>query len=100
MGGRTMPTECAHGVTVDWGDFGPCQNCDEHGDELCPNVQRCWQCDEELEAQIVELEEAAIAHRRRLWQDGYLAGYQQGRQDEHFGQPALVEAPAPPEVLA
>ncbi|MEM9468307.1 MAG: hypothetical protein AAGA90_23265 [Actinomycetota bacterium] len=38
MGGRTMPTECEHGHTVDWGDFGdpeqpyggatPCPHCE------------------------------------------------------------------------
>src|SRR5690606_8766791 len=35
--GRTMPTECDHGVVVDWGDFGP-------EDEEAP---RCVDCDQE-----------------------------------------------------
>lgn len=43
--GRTIPTDCAHGVTVDWGDFGPCQNCDEHPDEGCPNLVDCAACE-------------------------------------------------------
>lgn len=44
MGGRTLPTECSHGVTVDWGDFG----CDEYHDEGCSTCNpRCEQCDQE-----------------------------------------------------
>jgi hypothetical protein len=39
-----MPTECRHGFVVDWGDFGECQNCDEHGDGDCPNLAECPEC--------------------------------------------------------
>ncbi len=45
--GRTMPTECKHGVVIDWGDFGPCvDGCDrEHlGSDDCPNLQDCLTC--------------------------------------------------------
>jgi len=45
--GRTMPTECRHGVVIDWGDFGPCvDGCDrEHPDtDECPNFQECPDC--------------------------------------------------------
>lgn len=46
--GRTHPTECRHGVVIDWGDFGPCQNCDEHPDtDDCPNLRDCLTCAEE-----------------------------------------------------
>ena len=48
---RYMPTECRHGNVTDYGDFGPCQNCDEHDDLLddgdCPNFANCPQCDEQ-----------------------------------------------------
>lgn len=47
MGSRMMPMECAHGWTVDWGDFGPCQDCDEHDGERCPNYTPCPQCEAE-----------------------------------------------------
>lgn len=43
--GRAMPTDCTHGVTVDWGDFGPCQDCDEHEGLDCPNIADCEQCE-------------------------------------------------------
>lgn len=47
MGGRTLPTECEHGVTVDWGDFGPCQDCADHDwSEDCPNIESCPDCDQ------------------------------------------------------
>jgi hypothetical protein len=39
-----MPTVCMHGITVDWGDFGPCQNCDIHADWECPNLNDCPTC--------------------------------------------------------
>ena len=41
---RTLPTDCPHGVTVDWGDFGPCQDCSDHGDDDCPNLTDCPDC--------------------------------------------------------
>lgn len=41
---RMMPTECRHGFVVDWGDFGECQNCDEHDDGDCPNLAECPEC--------------------------------------------------------
>jgi hypothetical protein len=42
---RTHPTDCEHGVTVDWGDFGPCRNCDDHPDtDDCPNLVDCPDC--------------------------------------------------------
>ena len=40
---RYMPTECRHGNVTDYGDFGPCQNCDEHDDD-CPNLIDCPEC--------------------------------------------------------
>ena len=39
--GRMMPINCRHGFTVDWGDFGHCQDCDEHDDGACPNLSDC-----------------------------------------------------------
>lgn len=36
MGGRTMPTECEHGVCIDGGDFRKsqrCSQCDRAADE-------------------------------------------------------------------
>lgn len=48
--GRTLPYECKHGVVIAWNDFGPCQNCDEHEDEECPNFEDCPDCDAEFEA--------------------------------------------------
>lgn len=45
MGSRTMPYVCPHGVEVDAGDFGPCQDCETHGDAECPNFTSCERCD-------------------------------------------------------
>lgn len=45
MGSRVLPTECKHGTVLDWGDFGPCQDCDEHDGEPCPNLAVCPQCE-------------------------------------------------------
>lgn len=48
--GRTLPIECKHGVTVDWGDFGPCQGeCDvvHPGEFECPDVPGCPECEAE-----------------------------------------------------
>lgn len=42
--GRMMPVDCQHGVTIDWGDFGPCQDCDDHPGESCPNLVDCPEC--------------------------------------------------------
>ena len=40
-----MPTECAHGRCIDWGDFGPAdewgQSCDECGIPAQPRCGRC-----------------------------------------------------------
>lgn len=48
--GRMLPVDCEHGVTIDWGDFGPCQGlCEEnHPEDLddCPDYERCEQCEE------------------------------------------------------
>ena len=51
--GRMMPEDCPHGVTIDWGDFGPCRDCDEHGDDECPNLEPCPQCEAERTEQHV-----------------------------------------------
>lgn len=58
--GRYLPTVCQHGIEVDAGDFGPCQNCDDHGDDPCPNFKACHQCDairrrEEMAREIGEI---------------------------------------------
>ena len=45
MGSRTLPTECEHGVVVDFGDFGPCDDCNEHELGDCPNFQTCDECE-------------------------------------------------------
>ena len=39
--------ECEHGVTIDWGHFGPCQDCeiDHPGEPNCPNFTTCEDCD-------------------------------------------------------
>lgn len=53
MGSRTLPTECHHGVTVDWGDFGSCQGyCDIEGHDPwdCPDKPGCRECEAEEEA--------------------------------------------------
>lgn len=39
MSGRMMPVECEHGVTVDWGDFGPD---DDTPPPRCPDCDREW----------------------------------------------------------
>lgn len=40
-----MPVDCHHGRTIDWGDFGPCQNCAEHDwSDDCPNFEPCDLC--------------------------------------------------------
>jgi len=49
---RTLPLDCKHGVTVDWGDFGPCQDCDDHPGEDCPNLGDCELCDAEQETPL------------------------------------------------
>jgi hypothetical protein len=55
--GRTLPYECpVHpDVTIDWGDFGPCQgHCDEvHPDNLdeCLDAPGCFKCDREAHIQ-------------------------------------------------
>lgn len=69
MGSRTLPTECQHGVVIDHGDFGPCQDCDDHDLGDCPNFVDCEQCsgetaqrrsdDRELAARVV----AEFQHR-------------------------------------
>ena len=41
---RTLPTDCPHAVTVDWGDFGPCLDCNVHGFGECPNLTDCSEC--------------------------------------------------------
>lgn len=41
VGSRTLPTECPHGVVLDWGDFGP-----SSGNEYDPGNE-CRRCDEE-----------------------------------------------------
>lgn len=38
MGSRTLPYECEHGVTLDWGDFGPDPNDGRVGAGVC------WSC--------------------------------------------------------
>lgn len=49
--GRTLPVECHHGVTVDWGDFGYCQgDCERfHPENLadCPDLPGCDLCEQE-----------------------------------------------------
>lgn len=35
MGGRTMPYDCPHGRTLDWGDFGEDSNDGQVGAEYC-----------------------------------------------------------------
>lgn len=64
--GRTMPSECDHGVVLDWGDFGPCQDCSEHGGDACPNFSRCGACEAETEVKA----ERVAERLRRVW-----AGY-------------------------
>lgn len=39
-----MPVDCQHGVTIDWGDFGPCQDCNDHPGESCPSLVDCPEC--------------------------------------------------------
>lgn len=46
--GRTLPTECPHGVIVDWGDFGPtcplALEADEEYTEYCLDPEWCPSC--------------------------------------------------------
>lgn len=43
--GRMLPIDCPHGLVLDWGDFGPCQDCDEHPGRKCPNyLDSCPEC--------------------------------------------------------
>ena len=67
MGSRTMPTDCEHGVTIDYGDFGPCQDCDTDHDpmlpDVCPNFQRCAECDAAWKQTV---HDNAIAYVRSL----------------------------------
>lgn len=58
---RTMPTECEHGEIVDWGDFGPCQDCDEHPDDDCPNFRDCRQC-KPLLGNLGRVEPGSVLH--------------------------------------
>jgi hypothetical protein len=68
MGSRYLPTECEHGVTVDDGDFGPCQDCDEHGDDPCPNFHQCPKCDADRAAErAVEQAELAVIEAAIEW---------------------------------
>lgn len=39
MGSRTLPTDCPHGRTLDWGDFGPGPGDGTVGAEHCPECQ-------------------------------------------------------------
>jgi hypothetical protein len=49
VGSRTLPTECEHGRTVDWGEFGPDLDDGSVGAEPCPEceaeVPDCVHCD-------------------------------------------------------
>lgn len=65
--GRTLPMECHHGTTVDWGDFGSCQGyCDEHGHSSrdCPDVPGCEQCREETAQATARYEARESEHER------------------------------------
>jgi hypothetical protein len=59
MGSRTLPYECQHGTTIDYGDFGPCQDCSEHEGAPCPNFVDCERCEAEgREQRAIDREEA------------------------------------------
>ena len=49
--GRSMPVECEHGVTIDWGDFG--------GDD--PQHQECPQCEQEQKEAASRFEQFLLA---------------------------------------
>lgn len=74
--GRMLPMECEHGVTIDWGDFGPCQgNCEQVHPDDCPDFEHCAECaeirrathvftDAELRARDERIIRSAICHDR------------------------------------
>jgi hypothetical protein len=83
--GRTHPTECPHGVTVDWGDFGP----DPHDGSV--GAQECDQCRAEREAwadalmdrltrQSVALQSAEGCCMNDAWR-GHACQYHEGFYD-------------------
>lgn len=70
MGSRTLPIECHHGTTVDYGDFGPCQDCAEHDWADCPNFVACEQClAEEADARLKRIEDAVRVVGRYVGDD-------------------------------
>jgi hypothetical protein len=88
MGSRTMPMDCEHGVTVDWGDFGPCQDCAEHNwDDNCPNIVECPDCADDLARlqRQVDAERAVIAAARQVHAKAY-------DTDEHFAACVALNA--------
>jgi hypothetical protein len=67
MGSRTLPTECHHGRTVDWGDFGPCQGyCYENGhpSSKCPDYEPCPDCEREVAEATARVEAHEAEHVR------------------------------------
>lgn len=61
---RDLPTECEHGVVVDWGHFGPCQDCAEHPGEDCPNFGTCEECAVFIAYDRAVLVDVLIYHQR------------------------------------
>ncbi len=53
---RTLPTECEHGVVIDWGDFGP-------SDDARPS---CARCDADRQAAAEDYESRLRAQRVEL----------------------------------
>lgn len=83
---RTMPTECPHGVVLDWGDFGPnqddpqqgvgtCEKCDaeEYRIAVRPHDEHEDWCDD-IVVKDVEMFRMEQMDRRVWWACCYLAG--------------------------
>ena len=66
---RCLPTECHHGTIVDWGDFGECQDCDEHDGEECPNLADCPQCDATVTEKFLKIIRSLLPSRRQHYED-------------------------------
>lgn len=48
MGSRTLPYDCPHGKTLDWGDFG------EDPDDGSVGAETCVLCDEERDEELIQ----------------------------------------------
>ena len=84
MGSRTLPTECPHGVVIDWGDFGP-----SNGEENDP-TEDCEECRLAIESEKVA-EKLALRRRiQRVCHDYFDGQLFLVHEDEHRSRADLV----------